>query len=333
LNKFSDDKLKHHTGDGVHLMVIEIILVIVGLGGIWYGTDLVIRNAVAVADMFGLSQMFVGITILAIGTDLPEFVISLNASLEKLNSGADTSGLIIGNAIGSAFAQISLVLGITGLAGYIIIRKSILYTNGIMLLGSVVMLGVFAFDGTVNRFEGLALVVTYLVYYFKLLKQEGVKQKLKEKPGREIWQKLLLLAAGIALVMVASEVVVDHSVKLSAQLGVAQSFIGIVLIGLGTSLPELAISIRAVAKKAHSLSVGNILGSNIFDVLIPVGMGSAIAGVNIKRSLVVFDISFLFILTAVVLFFFYRRKGLQQVEAVILIGIYILYAALKFAGV
>ncbi len=314
-------------------MIVDIILVVLGLTGLWFGTDLVIKNAVSVADMYGLSQLFVGITILAIGTDLPEFVISLNASLEKLSSGMDTSGLIIGNAIGSAFAQISLVLGITGLAGYIIIRKKILYTNGIMLLGSVVMLGVFAYDGVVNRFEGLALVVTYLVYYFMLLRQEGLKKKLKQKPDGEIWKHLILLLAGIALVIVASEVVVNHSVKISDHFNVSQSFIGIVFVGLGTSLPELAISIRAVAKKAHSLSVGNILGSNIFDVLIPVGMGGAIAEVTTTRNLVVFDISFLFILTAVVLMFFYRRKGLQQVEAVILIGIYVLYAALKLAGV
>jgi cation:H+ antiporter len=109
--------------------------------------------------------------------------------------------------------------------------------------------------------------------------------------------------------------------------------VGIIIIGLGTSLPELALSLNAVKKKAIGLSVGNLIGSNIFDLLIPVGMGATISELKFERSLIWFDFPFLFLLSFIVLFFFKKKKGLQKIEAVILIGIFALYAALKIVGV
>ena len=130
-----------------------------------------------------------------------------------------------------------------------------------------------------------------------------------------------------------SELVVDNSISFAENFGVKQSFVGIIIIGLGTSLPELALAINAVRKKANGLSVGNLIGSNIFDMLIPVGMGAAISELKIEKSLILFDLPFLLLLSFIVLFFFYKKKGLQKIEAVILIGLFVLYAALKIVGV
>jgi len=137
----------------------ELIYIIIGLVGLWFVTELVIKGALNIANHFGLSQIFVGIAILSIGTDLPEMVISIDASLQSLITGVDTSGIIIGNAIGSSFAQISLVIGVIGLFSYLTIRKKHLYDDGLMLLGSVLLLLLLGIDGSISMTEGLVMII------------------------------------------------------------------------------------------------------------------------------------------------------------------------------
>ena len=311
----------------------EIILILIGLFGLWLGTELVIKGAVNIAEFYNLSQVFVGLAILSIGTDLPEMVIAINASLHHAIGNTDTSGIIIGNAIGSSFSQISVVLGIVGLIGYLTLKKQHLFEDGIMLLGSVLLVVLLGFDGKITRVDGFVLVVVYLIYYFRLLHQERVGKKIKKKFSKHIRKDFLLLILGIVIVIFTSELVVDNAISLADNFGIRQSFVGIIIIGLGTSLPELALALNAIRKKASGLSVGNLIGSNIFDMLIPVGVGASISELSVEKSLLFFDLPFLFILSLLVLFFFYKKKGLQKVEAVVLIGLFVLYAALKIVGV
>lgn len=313
--------------------MLAFLLLLIGLVGLWLGTELVIKGAVNIANRYKLSQVFIGIAILAIGTDLPEIVISINASLQNVLQDTNTSGIIIGNAIGSSFSQISVVLGIAGLLGYLTLSKQHLFEDGIMLLGSVLLLILLGFDGQITRIEGIVLIVVYVIYYSRLLHQERLGQKIKRKFNKGIGKDILFLILGMGIIIFTSKLVVDNSVMFAENLGIKQSFVGIILIGLGTSLPELALSINAVRKKAIGLSVGNLIGSNIFDLLIPVGMGATIAELKIEKSLIWFDFPFLFLLSLVVLFFFKKKKGLQKIEAVILIAIFMSYVALKFAGV
>lgn len=311
----------------------EIFLILLGLIGLWLGTELVIKGAVNIAEYYKLSKVFVGLAILSIGTDLPEIIIAINASLHSAIENTDTSGLIIGNAIGSSFIQISIVLGSVGLLGFLSLNKRHLYEDGIMLLGSVILVILLGIDGEITRVDGIVLIVVYLIYYFRLFHQERIAKKLKKKLNKHIGKDILFLIIGIIVVIFASELVVDNSIRFAEDFGIRQSFVGIIIIGLGTSLPELAIALNAVRKKAGGLSVGNLIGSNIFDMLIPVGMGASISELKIEKSLIVFDLPFLLLLSFIVLFFFYKKKGLQKTEAVILISIFVLYASLKISGV
>lgn len=310
----------------------EIFLILLGLIGLWLGTELVIKGAVNIAEYYKLSKVFVGLAILSIGTDLPEIIIAINASLHSAIENTDTSGLIIGNAIGSSFIQISIVLGSVGLLGFLSLNKRHLYEDGIMLLGSVILVILLGIDGEITRVDGIVLIVVYLIYYFRLFHQERIAKKLKKKLNKHIGKDILFLIIGIIVVIFASELVVDNSIRFAEDFGIRQSFVGIIIIGLGTSLPEFAIALNAVRKKAGGLSVGNLIGSNIFDMLIPVGMGASISELKIEKSLIVFDLPFLLLLSFIVLFFFYKKKGLQKIEAVILIGLFVLYATLKFFG-
>jgi len=308
----------------------ELVLIIVGLVGLWVGTELVIKGALNIADHFGLSQVFVGIAILAIGTDLPEMVISIDASIQSVVTGVDTSGIIIGNSIGSSFAQISLVVGVIGLFSYLTVRKKHLYEDGLMLLGAVLLLLLLGIDGKISMAEGFVLIIVYLVYYIRLFRNERVASKVKAKADRKGLRKyLLLLIAGLVVVFFTSRLVVHNAISFTESQGMSQSFVGIIIIGLGTSLPELAVSLNAARKKAKGLSVGNLIGSNIFDLLIPVGVGSTISEITVDRTLIYFDLPLLFVLSFLVLFFFHKKKGIQRVEAFILVAIFVTYGFIK----
>ena len=311
----------------------EIFLILFGLIGLWLGTELIIKGAVNIAKYYELSQVFVGLAILSISTDLPEIIIAINASLHSAIENTDTSGIIIGNAIGSSFIQISMVLGLVGLLGCLTFKKRHLYEVGIMLLGSVLLVTLLGIDGKITRVDGIVLIVVYLIYYFRLVHKERIAKKIKKKFSKQIKKDILFLIIGISIVIITSEIVVDNSISFAENFGIRQSFVGIIIIGLGTSLPELALALNAIRKKASGLSVGDLIGSNIFDMLIPVGVGASISELKIEKSLILFDLPFLLLLSFIVLFFFYKKKGLQKIEAFVLMGLFVLYAALKVVGV
>ncbi len=311
----------------------EVLLILFGLTGLWLGTELVIKGAVNIAEYYKLSQVFVGLAILSIGTDLPEIIIAINASLHNAIGNTDTSGIIIGNAIGSSFSQISIVLGTAGLVGYLTLKKRHLFEDGVMLLGSVLLVILLGFDGNITRIDGIVLIVVYLIYYFRLFHQERIGKKIKKEFSKHIRKDIIYLIIGIIIIIFTSELVVDNSISFAEDFGIKQSFVGIIILGLGTSLPELAIALNGVRKKASGLSVGNLIGSNIFDMLIPVGMGATISELEIEKNLILFDLPFLFILSFIVLFFFYKKKGLQKIEAAVLVGIFVLYTTLKVLGI
>jgi len=311
----------------------EIFLILFGLTGLWLGTELIIKGAVNIAKYYELSQVFIGLAILSISTDLPEIIIAINASLHSAIENTDTSGIIIGNAIGSSFIQISMVLGLVGLLGCLTFKKRHLYEVGIMLLGSVLLVTLLGIDGKITRVDGIVLIVVYLIYYFRLVQKERIAKKIKKKFSKQIKKDILFLIIGISIVIITSEIVVDNSISFAENFGIRQSFVGIIIIGLGTSLPELALAINAIRKKASGLSVGDLIGSNIFDMLIPVGVGASISELKIEKSLILFDLPFLLLLSFIVLFFFYKKKGLQKIEAFVLMGLFVLYASLKVVGV
>jgi cation:H+ antiporter len=312
----------------------EFILLIIGLIGLWISTSLVIKGALNIANYYELSQVFVGLSILAIGTDLPELIISIDASIQSAVFDVDTSGIIIGNAIGSSYSQISLVIGSIGLFSYLTLRKKHLYDDGLMLLGSILLLFLFGIDGSISLIEGLVLVIVYGIYYFRLFYNERVGSKIKSKKTNIGLRKdVILLVIGFIFVFFTSNLVVDNAIKFTDNHGLNQSFVGIIIIGLGTSLPELVVSLNAARKKAGGLSVGNLIGSNIFDLLIPVGVGASISEIKVDKMLIYFDLPLLFLLSLLVLFFFYKKRGIQRTEAIILIVFYGVYAFLKILGI
>ncbi len=312
---------------------MDFLLLILGLAGLVLGTELTVGGALAIARRYGLPEFIVGLLVLSVGSDLPELAVAIDAGIRNLLTG-EAAGVVVGSAIGSSVAQISFVLGTAGVLTYLVLPRRYVYRHGGMLLGATVLLGLFALDGLVSRVEGAALLVVYGMYVVALLAREEPGEGLEELGaagnGMAAW---IRLAAGLVVVALASEVTVRSVVGIASTFGLQETLIAALVIGLGTSLPELAISVNAVLRKRVSLSVGNIVGSNIFDTLVPIGTAGLIAPLAFDHGILTFDLPWLFGLTALVLvLFLVRRRGLQRPEAALLLGLYAGYVALKLAA-
>jgi cation:H+ antiporter len=307
---------------------LDFILVICGIVGLWLGTELTISGALTIAKRHQLSDFFVGLVILSFGSDLPEIAVAVDAGI-KTRLGLDASGVVVGSAIGSIVGQIGFVLGLTGLITYLTLPRRFIFQHGAVLLGATVLLFLVAFDGTVTGTEGLILITLYLIYVFVLLKGEKVPEQPLEPMVDGRFNPWLLLIVGLGALIASSELTVSSVVNLATTFEVSEAVISVIVIGFGTSLPELSISISAILKKKTHLSVGNIIGSNILDTLLPIGIAAIIAPVIFERPFLLFDLPYVFLLTLITLIFFVRIRGLQKFEAGIILGFSLVYIGIK----
>ncbi|MCE7993988.1 MAG: sodium:calcium antiporter [Roseivirga sp.] len=297
---------------------------LLGLLALWAGTEILLKGVMRLADHYGLSHVFTGLVILSIITDLPETAIAIASSIKQLK-GIEASGIIIGNSIGSSISQITAVLGISGLYGYFTLTKEQMFEDGAFLLGSVALLFFLGLDGNITMAEGAAMLLIYMLYYWLMLRREKVALKLKRKRIKKLYQVILYIVAGTLILITGSELAVRNALVLADRWHVSQSFVGIIIIGLSTSLPELAVSISSALKKAPGLSVGNIIGSNIYDILMPVGLSAVISPLSFEKKIIQVDVPFLLVATTLVLVFFWKKKGLQKKEATGLIVLFVLF--------
>lgn len=305
-----------------------IIIMILGLIGLWLGSRWIMSAAIGLANRFNLSHTFIGVGVLAIGTDLPEMFISVKASILQLQ-GVEASGIISGNAIGSCLGQMSLILGISALFLRFTIMRSDLILNGIILILTIALVSIFGMNGKISRFEGGVLVVVYILYYILLLKL-GSKDSSNNPVTKQtpILKIVVLFLIGFSVLILSSHLVVENAMKISEKFGLMQSFVGILIVGIGTSLPELAVSVSAARRKSAGMSIGNIIGSNIFDGLIPIGLGGLVSTTRIEQNLLVFDLPFLLGITMLAIIFL-ARKGISKIEGIILLLLFAIYVAIK----
>lgn len=311
--------------------MMSFLLLVAGLAGLIIGAHLVIRGSLNIANHFKISQVFIGLTILAIGTDLPELLVNITASIERLG-GTETSGLVIGSTMGTVMGQLTLTLGVVGVFMYLTMSRRLAWRDGIVLLASIILLFLVGLDGEISRIEGAVFVVVYLIYFYLLQREEKVFSKVRRAEKMHLFWAMLSLVAGFAILIYSSDLTVGSSLKLADAWGIRQSLVGVLLVGLGSSLPEIILSLQAIIKKAPALSVGNLIGSNIFDLLFALGIGSAISGFAFDRHFLLFDIPYLFFAAIIVVIFFLRKKGIQKKEAIVLLGIWLGYIVLKVLG-
>lgn len=319
-------------------MLGYFLLFIAGLIILWFGADIVVENAKKIARRFHVSQTLVGLTIVSIGTSLPEIFTNINAGLSTL-SGVEASGLAVGTNIGSCLTQITLILGITALFGSLTAKKQVVFRDGVMVLLAILMMFFAAYDGVISRLEGALLIIAYLAYLTKVLYDEKVSEVIGyTEPAplsrRSTFWAIMHLTSGIVLLIVGGELIVNNALSFATLLGIKQSTIGILIVGVGTGLPELTTALRGIFKDAGNLSLGTLIGSNITDPLLSLGSGAVISGFVVNSSIVFFDIVFWFFATLFALLLFLRYETISnkdQWQGASLIGVYFLFLFLKLS--
>ncbi|MGN1329827.1 MAG: calcium/sodium antiporter [Clostridia bacterium] len=300
--------------------MLEIILIIIGFIFLIKGSDFLIDGAENIARKLKISEFVIGLTLVAIGTSLPELIVSI----ESVTKGHDN--LLIGNILGSCIYNVLLILGI------IIVIKPIKVENKpsgniLLLIISTLIVGIFAnYKQQISKTEGILLLLIFIIF---LLSAFSKKQKTKiNLKGKSILKSMILIILGIILLKFGGEFVVDNSIKLAKKLNISESIIGLSVIALGTSLPELVTSIVAIKKETEDIAIGNIIGSNIFNLLLVLGTTSLIHPIKFANSYNG-QLIFLIIISIVLYIFnlFNNKQEAGKLEGIILLITFILYNA------
>ncbi len=313
--------------------MIEFLLLLTGMAGLWFGSEVLMRGAMALSDRFKASDALFGMLVLAIGTDLPELFVAVDASLRSL-AGEELSGIVIGSAVGSSIGQFGLVFGTAGFIGFEAMRRRYLPRNAFFLLGSILALGLVSLDGRISRIEGLGLMVYYAAYLFILISRRADSPYITQNDNDLQWGKAwLLLGLGLVVLWASARLTVASAVDFAALVGLSNLAVSAVIIGMGSSLPEVSVSFMALLKKRGALSVGNLVGSNVLDTLLVPGLAAVISPLLVPASVLTTDLPMLLVITVVVLFSLYvSRRGIQKPEAALLLALYAVYAFLRLGS-
>jgi len=311
----------------------DFLLLLCGMAGLWLGSETLIKGAMSLADRYRLSDALFGMLVLAIGTDLPELFVAFDASFRSL-AGEDLSGIVIGSAIGSTIGQFALVFGVAGFIGYEAMNRKFLPRNTLFLVGGILAVFLFAFDGIITRLEGVLLIGYYTAYLAVIiLRRAEVPESEEEIAHMPSWKAWAILATGLVLLLFAAELTVVYAASFAQRVGLSNIAVSAIVIGMGSSLPELSVSFVALLRKRGGLSVGNLVGSNVLDTLLVPGVAAVISPLIVPPAILYIDLPVLLVATILVLIFLYvSRRGIRGPEASVLLVLYIGYAMVRLAG-
>ncbi|MBY8983191.1 MAG: calcium/sodium antiporter [Candidatus Lokiarchaeota archaeon] len=333
------------------MLLYSILFMMLGFVGLYFGGKYTIIGLESIAKRFGLSHLMVGLTILAIGTSLPEIAVSIIGGFDKiLGIDPNIDGIVIGNKIGSFFTQITFILGLLGLTQTLFISKWELRREGPMLFLSLFVFLLFAIDGLIDRIEALAMIIIYIIYLILIIISEKKLRKaepkveeiekerldplsleVKKDPSgtTSIKKDIIICLIGLLFLLIGAEICILSGHNIANELNVPNNVIGILIIGLGTSIPELVVDLTAMRRGSYGLAIGDILGSNICDILFATGAGAIIAEFNVVKVLLLYDIPMLFIAISIAYYFLWTKKSLKTREAIFLISFYAFYVTMK----
>lgn len=312
------------------MLIQNIIVFIISLAILIKSSDFFVDYAAKIAKHFNISDFTIGVTLVAIGTSLPELSSSIFASLFK------SSGLVLGTVIGSNIANIGLIIGITAMMTVLTIKKEIWYKDGLMLLVFTLVFGAFALDGSINKIEGVVCLLLFVFYIIRLLqkKETFAKKKFpinnhkKRNKGVFVWILIIILSVG-ALAFSARYVITSAS-NLAQILGVPETIIATLMLAIGTSLPELIVSLSAIKKKMGDLLIGNIIGSNISNLLLVGGISAVISPLVVSNLAFFLLIPAMILLTIIFIGLIRTHWLLKMFHGLILFILYIIFVVTLF---
>lgn len=291
------------------------------LAALLFCVEVALRGAESLAIRMRIPQAVIGLTIVALGTDLPELAITVQGSLQT-RAGTNMSDLILGNAIGSSMAQLTLIGGITALSGGLRELKGKFVLVSWMLVLSVVALFTAVFAGTMGLTAGLLLLGCYVASLWVAAERE---QESAPRAARHPVASAGLLLAGMAGILFFSEITLDSAVHFAARAGVSEASVGLFILGPGSSLPELMVSLWAAIRRMPALSLGNIAGSNLFDTLAIPGIAALISPLTFEPAPFLLDLLFLGGASVFLALLLMARRGMGRVAGAAMLGLYFVF--------
>lgn len=304
-------------------ILLQLFLLVLGFVMLVKGADWFVEGASKIADKFGIPQLVIGLTIVAMGTSLPEAAVSVSAALKG------SAEITIGNVVGSNIMNVFVILGLTAVICSVAVQKStIKYEIPFTILVTVLLAVLGLTDNTVGRLDGVILwvfMILYLLYLLKMAKNGAPMEEIeKAEKDEPIWKLLLLVVIGAGLIVWGSNVAVDAATALAKIFGMSERLIGLTIVALGTSLPELVTSVTAAMKGKADIAVGNIVGSNIFNILFVVGTSALITPVVYSAGFMIDSIAAVAAMVILLLCVF-RKQKLNRVGGIVLLLGYVAY--------
>jgi cation:H+ antiporter len=316
------------------MKLITLVLLLAGLVLLVVGAEFLVRGASRVAAILRIPPLIVGLTIVAYGTSAPEMFVSI------ISASSGQGDIAMGNVVGSNICNVLLILGLSALITPLIVTKQIIRSDVPIMIGVSVLLLLFSLDGQLSMVDGLILFIGGVVYTLSLIyqsrKQGTVPDEFTEEysfsdrvtPG--LWLKnIVFIVGGLALLVLGSRWLVDSAVTIARALQVNELLIGLTIVAIGTSLPELATSVVASWRGERDIAIGNVLGSNIFNILAVLGVAGIVSpsGIEVSEALIKFDIPVAIAVAVACLPIFYSGRRIDRWEGFFFLFYYVIYTA------
>ncbi|NDJ52305.1 MAG: calcium/sodium antiporter [Chloroflexi bacterium] len=318
-------------------MALNILLILLGLVGLFIGGNWLVKGSARLASSFGVSPLIVGVTVVAFGTSSPELLVNLSAALQG------SPDLALGNAIGSNIANIGLVMALAAAIYPIRVHWRMLRLEIPYSLGATIAVLIFAaLDGQIGRFDGFLLLMgwvafNYLIYRVSVEQQEEIEPELLEFEREENLtrsvtraREIVRLLGGLVALVVGAQLLVTGAIDIARGLNISEAVIGVSMVALGTSLPEVAASVAAALRRESDIAVGNVVGSNVTNMLLIVGLTALISPLPVDPALFRFEFPVLLVFSFVLLTLLIDRR-LSRGEAVALLFGYLIFNIFLFA--
>ena len=302
-------------------MLLNVLFIVVGIALVLWGADRLTDGAVAVAEKMKMPQIVIGLTIVAMGTSMPEFCVSLISALKG------TSDLAIGNIVGSNIFNALLIVGVSALVAPMSIMKTTVRNDIPFALVASVTLLIMCLDGDISRIDAFILFALFLVFMYKTLtgvKGQETDVKTDEKKSMATWLSVVWIIVGLVCLIGGSNLFVEGATIVAIKLGVSEAVIGLTIVAGGTSLPELATSVVSARKGNSGIAIGNALGSNVFNILAILGLTGAITPMTLK-GITLIDLSMLVISVILVWLFSFTTYKIERWEGAVLSVVFIAY--------
>jgi len=310
-------------------VLLPLVALLLGIAGLVWGADKFVAGSASFARTMGISPLVIGLTIVSVGTSAPEIIVSIDAALRG------SGELAVGNALGSNLANMGLVLGVTLLVAPIPVYRNLLTQESLALLGVTALAGLFLFNGLLSRLEGIALVTMaapLLWLAVKYKQSQPTPDSTEQVASYPMRMALMWFVIGLAVLLICAELTVWGAIAIASSLGISQLVIGLTILAVGTSLPELAASILSAVRGHHDIALGNIIGSNLFNLLLVMGIAGAIAPIDLGAEVFSRDYLAMAAVTVVLLILLSVALGkknlkgtLSKYAGLILLSSYCLY--------